>query len=208
MIAPELFNSLAPQLGSDLCQQFVIPEVISLTEDQVFRVRKNAAQNINSICRVAGDSECSDRLVPAFVRLCGDPMYRVRRACAESLVAVSESVGEAIRVTALIPAFLGMLNDSSSEVKQIAARQSGMFISLLPSSAISTSLLSYYLATACATETSTDENEGDSEFHCAFAFPGVLLALGSARWVEVKQVPICLIHPIASILTLTLIVRL
>ena len=40
MTAASLLNDLAERFGADLCRQFVIPEVISLSEDPVFRVRK------------------------------------------------------------------------------------------------------------------------------------------------------------------------
>ena len=47
-------NELAETLGTDLCHQFVVPEVICLSEDAIFRVRKAAALNMDAICRVAG----------------------------------------------------------------------------------------------------------------------------------------------------------
>ena len=39
MTAAELLNMLAECMGQDLCKQFIIPEMISLAEDPVFRVR-------------------------------------------------------------------------------------------------------------------------------------------------------------------------
>ena len=51
MTAAELLNSLAESLGIDLCKQFVIPEVVSLAEDPVFRVRKSIALNFHNICK-------------------------------------------------------------------------------------------------------------------------------------------------------------
>ena len=38
MTASELLNLLADCFGPDLCKQFVIPEVVSLAEDPVFRL--------------------------------------------------------------------------------------------------------------------------------------------------------------------------
>ena len=74
MTAAQLLNMLAECLGQDLCKQFVIPEVVSLSEDPVFRVRKSTALNFHNICRVGGDYELFERLMPAFVRLSKDDM--------------------------------------------------------------------------------------------------------------------------------------
>ena len=84
-----LLGKMAKGVGRDLCRQFVVPEVVSLAEDPVFRVRKSAALNLASICEVAGEEDTKSRLLPAYVRLTKDDMYRVRKACAESIVQVS-----------------------------------------------------------------------------------------------------------------------
>lgn len=68
MTASELLNLLADCFGPDLCKQFVIPEVVSLAEDPVFRVRKSTALNFQNICRVGGEHELFERLMPAYVR--------------------------------------------------------------------------------------------------------------------------------------------
>ena len=49
MTAAGLFNSLAEYFGPDLCQFFVCPEIISLSEDAVFRVRKSCSLNCCNI---------------------------------------------------------------------------------------------------------------------------------------------------------------
>ncbi|CAN0196902.1 unnamed protein product, partial [Discosporangium mesarthrocarpum] len=92
MTAAELLNNLAESLGQDLCKQFVTPEMVSLSEDPVFRVRKATALNLHNICRVVGDAGVR-RLLPAYKRLTKDDMYRVRKACTESLVNMSKAVG-------------------------------------------------------------------------------------------------------------------
>jgi serine/threonine-protein phosphatase 4 regulatory subunit 1 len=60
----------------DLCQQFVTPDMVSLSEDPVFRVRKATALNLHHICRIAGEQDSRDRLLPAYIRLTKDDMYR------------------------------------------------------------------------------------------------------------------------------------
>jgi serine/threonine-protein phosphatase 4 regulatory subunit 1 len=187
MLASELLNSLAECFGHDLCKQFVIPEVVSLAEDPVFRVRKSTALNFHKICKVGGENELFERLMPAFVRLSKDDIYRVRRACADSLSEVSKYVGDDIRIGVLIEIYLRLAQDPSRLVKQSILQQSGMFISTLPTRAISDAILVHYFSMV-------NDPIGDPivdtqlKHCCAFCFPGVFQSLGAARWRELKGV--------------------
>lgn len=131
----------------------MIPEVVSLAEDPMFRVRKSTALNFHSICKVGGEHELlelvtehilpffriiimhalfnSRRLMPAFVRLSKDDVYRVRRACAESLCDISKCVNEDIRLGVLVEIFLRLTQDPSKLVKQSVLQQSVSTSSLL-----------------------------------------------------------------------------
>jgi serine/threonine-protein phosphatase 4 regulatory subunit 1 len=67
MTAAELLKHVGRVLGQDLCQQFIIPEIVSLAEDPVFRVRKATALNFHNICRSEGNTSCSRGLcLPLF----------------------------------------------------------------------------------------------------------------------------------------------
>ena len=148
MTASELLNQLSECLGEDLCKQFVIPEVVSLAEDPVFRVRKSTALNFQNVCKVGGEHELFERLMPAYVRLSKDEMYRVRRACAESLADVSRHVSDDIRIGILAEIFLRLAQDPSKLVKQSILQQSGVFISTLPPRAITDVILQQYCSMA------------------------------------------------------------
>ena len=148
MTAAVLLNSLAEIMGTDLCKQFVIPEVISLAEDPVFRVRKSIALNFHNICKMGGEFELFERLMPAFVRLSKDDMYRVRRACAESIAEIAKYVSDDIRVGVLSEIYLRLVQDPSRLVKQSALQQSGMFIVSLPRHAVNDSVLGNYCSMA------------------------------------------------------------
>ena len=69
MTAAVLLNELAPTLGPELCEQFVLTEICYLAEDPEFRVRKAAALNMDAICRTVGPNKAVDRLLPAFLEL-------------------------------------------------------------------------------------------------------------------------------------------
>jgi serine/threonine-protein phosphatase 4 regulatory subunit 1 len=187
MTASVLLNILAETLGEDLCKQFVIPEVVSLAEDPAFRVRKSTALNIQNICKVGGEHELFERLMPAFVRLSKDDMYRVRRACADSLASISEFVSNDIRIGVLVEIFLRLAQDPSKLVKQSILQQSGMFISSLPSRVINSTILSIF---CCLPKNPLGDPVADADLkkYCAYSFPGVLQAVGVARWGELRQV--------------------
>jgi serine/threonine-protein phosphatase 4 regulatory subunit 1 len=187
MTASELLNMLAECLGQDLCRQFVIPEVVSLAEDPVFRVRKSTALNFHNICKVGGEHELFERLMPAFVRLSKDDMYRVRRACADSLSEISKYVSDDIRIGVLVEIFLRLAQDPSRLVKQSILQQSGIFISTLPKRVVNEMILGHYCSMASEP---TGDMTADAELkhHCAYSFPAVLQTIGSGRWKEVRDV--------------------
>lgn len=187
MTAAQLLNLLAESLGLDLCKQFVIPEVVSLAEDPVFRVRKSTALNFHTICKVGGEHELLERLMPAFVRLSKDDMYRVRRACAESLSEISKNVSEDIRLGVLVEIFLRLAHDPSKLVKQSILQQSGMFIATLPRRAVNETILSQYCSMA---SNPTGDVTIDAELRhiCAYSFPAVLSVVGKDRWDEIRDI--------------------
>mmetsp|Transcript_7090 Transcript_7090/g.7346 ORF Transcript_7090/g.7346 Transcript_7090/m.7346 type:complete len:847 (-) Transcript_7090:79-2619(-) len=187
MTACELLNLLAEQLGQELCQQFVIPEMVSLAEDPNFRVRKATALNFQNICKVGGEHELFERLMPAFVRLSKDDMYRVRRACGESLAKISQHVNDDIRSGVLVEIFLRLAQDMSKLVKQSVLQQSGMFIATLPPKMINDVILTHFgsLATGATGDTTVD---AELRHHCAHTFPAVLYTVGAGRWTEVREI--------------------
>lgn len=187
MTASSLLNLLAESMGQDLCKQFIIPEVVSLAEDPVFRVRKSTALNFHNICKVGGEHELLERLMPAFVRLSKDDIYRVRRACAESLSEISKNVGEDIRLGVLVEIFLRLTQDPSKLVKQSILQQSGMFIATLPTRAVTDTILNHYTSMAYGP---TGDLSVDAELKhiCAYSFPAVLQIIGKNRWKDVRAV--------------------
>ena len=191
--ASELLNLLAEYLGLDLCKQFVIPEIVSLAEDPVFRVRKSTALNFKNVCKVGGEHELFERLMPAFVRLSKDDMYRVRRACADSLSDIAGCVSDDIRVGVLLEIFLRLAQDPSKLVKQSVLQQSGMLIATLPKRCINDVVMEHYISMAHAP---IGDVTVDAELRhcCAFTFPGVLQTVGPERWPELRQLYYSLIH--------------
>ncbi|GMI05295.1 hypothetical protein TrVE_jg1152 [Triparma verrucosa] len=184
-----LLGKMAKGVGRDLCRQFVVPEVVSLAEDPVFRVRKSAALNLASICEVAGEEDTKGRLLPAYIRLTKDDMYRVRKACAESIVQVSNVLPAETRKD-LVPLFQSLLDDSSKFVRHAALCQLGRFIASLADSTepIPSSLIEKFIEMSSV---NTADDSTDAELHhaCAFSFPAVVLAVSKTDggWEMLKQ---------------------
>lgn len=187
MTASQLLNLLAESLGHDLCKQFVIPEVVSLAEDPVFRVRKSTALNFHNICKVGGEHELLERLMPAFVRLSKDDMYRVRRACAESLSEISKNVSDDVRLGVLVEIFLRLTQDPSKLVKQSILQQSGMFIATLPARAVNDNILNHFCS-MISSPTGDVSVDNELKHICAYSFPAVLQIIGRNRWSDVREV--------------------
>lgn len=90
MLASRLLLELAPTLGDPLSRQFVGPEIASLAQDPMFRVRKSVALNVHHLCRAASDDLLHGKLLPMLHDLAHDDIWGVRKACAECLVNVAE----------------------------------------------------------------------------------------------------------------------
>jgi serine/threonine-protein phosphatase 4 regulatory subunit 1 len=201
----KLLNDMVESLGPDLCHQvrlagrapwidglasdvvpwpcpcqFVSPEMVSLAEDPVFRVRKAAALHMYLVCQVGGDQDTTERLLPAYIRLTKDDIYRVRKACAESLVDLSRSVNADLRSHVLVEVFLRLASDNSKFVRNAALQQLGPFIATLKGEEVTPDLLKLFVS--MATPSSGDAVvDNDIRHYCAFSFPGVAVTVGPSR---------------------------
>jgi serine/threonine-protein phosphatase 4 regulatory subunit 1 len=196
--AATLFHNLAPIFGPELCMQVVLPLVVKLAEDSVFRVRKAIAANIGNICRTVGVEATTQHLLPVFVALAADEIWGVRKGCAESLVAMAESVSPIERYSNLVEVFEKLADDQSRWVRSAAFQNLGPFISTFESHQVTPKLLRYYtgMVSTDSSHTGTHKYGGDSDVssYCAFSFPAVLQTVGSARWGELSDTYFTLVN--------------
>lgn len=179
--AVNLYNGLAEHFGPELCQQFCVPELISLSEDPVFRVRKSTAQSYSNVCKTAGYELSRERMVPSFQRLAHDDIWGVRKACAECLVPLAQALALEDRGPLLIPLFEAFVNDSSRWVRMAAYQSLGSFLATLDPEDVNDELIDHYLSMASAASMQLGgSSEADIKFHCAFNFPAVVSILGGA----------------------------
>ncbi|KAF1326682.1 Protein phosphatase 2a regulatory subunit, partial [Globisporangium splendens] len=181
--AVALYNGLAEYFGPELCQQFCVPELISLSEDPVFRVRKSTAQSFSNVCKIAGQELSRERLVPSFQRLARDDIWGVRKACAECLVNIAHALAPSDRGPLLIPLFDSFIKDTSRWVRMAAFQNLGPFLAALEKEHVTDELIEYFLSMATtASHQLGGSGEADIKFHCAFSFPAIVTILGPSEW--------------------------
>ncbi|RLN56095.1 hypothetical protein BBJ29_006728 [Phytophthora kernoviae] len=181
--AVTLYNGLAEHFGPELCQQFCVPELISLSEDPVFRVRKSTALSFSNVCKTAGQELSRERLVPAFQRLAKDDIWGVRKTCAECMVSIALALAPTDRGPLLIPLFESFINDSSRWVRMAAYQSLGPFLAALEKDQITVELVNHFISMATTAATQLGgSGEVDIKFHCAFNFPAIVSILGASEW--------------------------
>ncbi|KAI9914924.1 hypothetical protein PsorP6_007749 [Peronosclerospora sorghi] len=185
--AVALYNGLAEHFGAELCQQFCVPELISLSEDPVFRVRKSTALSFPNVCKTAGVELSRERLIPAFQRLAKDDIWGVRKACAECFVNVTLALAPADRGPIMTPMFESFIYDSSRWVRMAAYQSLGPFLAALEKEQVTDELVSHFASMATtAAHTFGGSGEVDIKFHCAFNFPAVASILGAQDWLRIS----------------------
>ncbi|CAI5729540.1 hypothetical protein KXD40_003576 [Peronospora effusa] len=187
--AVTLYNELAEHFGPELCQQFCVPELISLSEDPVFRVRKSTALSFSNVCKTAGMELSRERLIPAFQRLAKDDIWGVRKACAECFVNVALALAPTDRGPILIPMFESFVIDSSRWVRMAAYQSLGPFLAALEKDQVTDELVEHFasMATTAASQLG-GSGEVDIKFHCAYNFPAVASILGATKWRKLSPI--------------------
>jgi serine/threonine-protein phosphatase 4 regulatory subunit 1 len=81
----EILDNLAADLGTDICSNYLIFEIVSLADDPVYRVRKEVVRRIVNISKVVSDEVFIGVLLPIFKKLCTDHVWGVRHQAVEIL---------------------------------------------------------------------------------------------------------------------------
>ena len=79
IIGLELLDVLANDFGIEICQNYLIYEIVSLQDDPVYKVRKETVRRITNISKVVSPEVFIGVLLPVFKKLCTDQIWGVRR---------------------------------------------------------------------------------------------------------------------------------
>lgn len=82
--AVKLLNELAPDMGQQLCECFIVPEFFSLGYDSKPLVRQAVARNLVNISKVVGIDCFNSKIFPLYKDLLTkDKEEKVRKTCAD-----------------------------------------------------------------------------------------------------------------------------
>lgn len=175
-------SKLAEIFGTELCEQFVTHEIMSLAEESSFKVRKATAEHIVAICKVVSPSTFVQKMFPLYCHLATDSIWGVRKAAADNIVEILLLSSNEDKINTLTPILLTLLQDISQWVHKAAAQKLGPFIVSLKTGMIPGNLIDFYSSMAF----SKGEEEEEVIYQCAYSFPGVLLACGKEQWSKLK----------------------
>ena len=182
-----LFGSLAPLVGSELIQCYIIPQVNSFVNDNSNRVRKEVANQLIKISEKVPQDLFKKKLLPVYKKLSTDENPYVKKVAAEILPKITKLCDNETISKELLPIFNSFVHEEKSIVKNVAIEIFGEFISLIqPNNAETFSeLLDFYVNTILELHSSKRENKSIIQ-KCAYNFPAVLQFFGPNSWSKLK----------------------
>jgi hypothetical protein len=146
VLSAKLFNQLAPIIGRELCELYVVPQIASFADDPHSKVRKAVAGNFLNMCISVSESSFKSKLLPVYQKLSKDSLWIVRKAAAEILPRITALCdGETISST-LLEIFRSFTSDNQRYVRIAAIEVLGQFIALLKKEDLTDSILEFYIS--------------------------------------------------------------
>ena len=185
--AMHLFGSLAPLVGSELIQCYIIPQVNSFVNDSSYKVRKEVATQLINICEKIPQDLFKKKMLPVYKKLSTDSSYLVKKVAAENLPKITKLCDTETISKELLPIFKNFVQDEKGAVRNVAIEIFGEFISLIkPNETESfTELLDFYVYTILEINSQKKENKTIIQ-KCAYNFPAVLQFFGPQAWQKLK----------------------
>ncbi|KAF4662244.1 hypothetical protein FOZ61_002629 [Perkinsus olseni] len=83
--AVQLMGQLSPTLGPDICSQYIVAQLNSLTEERSPKVRRSVAGAMAEVAAIIGPTLTLSKLYPFYLQLTHDPHWAVRKSAVDSL---------------------------------------------------------------------------------------------------------------------------
>ena len=185
--AMHLFGSLAPLVGSELIQCYIIPQVISFVNDSSYKIRREVATQLINICEKIPQELFKKKLLPVYKKLSTDSSYLVKKVAVENLPKITKLCDTETISKELLPIFKNFVQDDKSAVKNVAIEIFGEFISLIKANETESfaELLDFYVDTILEISTTKKENKAIIQ-KCSYNFPAVLQFFGVQSWQKLK----------------------
>lgn len=145
VLAAKLFNYLAPIIGRELCELYVVPQIASFADDPHSKVRKAVAANFLNMCQSVSESSFKTKLLPVYQKLSKDSLWIVRKAAAEILPKITALCDSNTISTTLLDVFKAFTGDNQKYVRVAAIEVLGQFITLLKKEDLNSSILEFYI---------------------------------------------------------------
>ncbi|EER14179.1 hypothetical protein Pmar_PMAR029243 [Perkinsus marinus ATCC 50983] len=78
-------GQLSPTLGPDICSQYIVAQLNSLTEERSPKIRRTVAAAMAEVAAVVGPSLTLSKLYPFYVQLTHDSHWAVRKSAIDSM---------------------------------------------------------------------------------------------------------------------------
>ena len=185
--AMELFGFLAPLVGSELIQCYIIPQINSFINDSSYKVRKQVATQLINISEKIPSDLFKKKILPIYQKLSTDESYLVKKVAAENLPKITKLCDTETISKELLPIFKNFVQDEKGAVRNVAIEIFGEFISLLNQNETEnfSELLDFYVNTI--TELGSQKKESKTIIQkCAYNFPAVLQFFGAQAWPKLK----------------------
>ncbi len=164
VLAARLFNQLAPIIGRELCELYVVPQIASFADDPHSKVRKAVAGNFLNMCVSVSESSFKSKLLPVYQKLSKDSLWIVRKAAAEILPRITSLCDGETVSTALLEIFRNFTSDNQRYVRIAAIEVLGQFICLLKKDDLNESIMEFYIGIIdeyYSNKDSSNANEND-----------------------------------------------
>jgi serine/threonine-protein phosphatase 4 regulatory subunit 1 len=183
--AVKLINEIAPEMGQELCEFFIVREICSLGYDPKPNVRQAVAKNLVSISKCVSTDCFQKTIFPLYKdTLTKDKEEKVRKQCADivaELTSVSPIDKTATDIQILYHDFL--MDPYSKIVRGTAFQNIGPFIACFKDhkKPIDEKIINYFITT---TEKTTSK---DVMYYASINFPAFIFVTGQSEWTRYRK---------------------
>jgi hypothetical protein len=163
VLSAKLFNQLAPIIGRELCELYVVPQIASFADDPHSKVRKAVAGNFLNMCESVSKSSFKSKLLPVYQKLSKDSLWIVRKAAAEILPKITCLCDNETITSTLLEVFKNFTSDNQRYVRIAAIEVLGQFICLLKKEDLNESILDFYIGIIEEYYTNKDSNTNEAD---------------------------------------------
>jgi len=182
--AVKLLNELAPDMGQEVCEFFIVQEISSLGYDNAPLVRQAVARNLVNISKCVSLDCFTKKIFPLYKDLLTkDKEEKVRKTCADVIAEFAQVSPIDRTANDLQDLYYGFLQDGFSKIVRGTAFQNiGPFIACFKDQKpIDPRIINFFINT---TEKTTSK---DVTFYASINFPAFIYVTGEPEWQRYRK---------------------